>query len=341
VSATDRFTDYLNQFSADRVAMLDQLRRVVVGQSEVIEQVLAAVFTRGHCLLVGVPGLAKTLMVSSIAQILSVAFKRIQFTPDLMPSDITGTMVLEELPDGKREFRFVRGPIFANIVLADEINRTPPKTQAALLEAMQERQVTAGQDTMKLPEPFFVIATQNPIEQEGTYPLPEAQLDRFMFNVKVDYPQAEEERLIVAMSARDDKPELTKVLTGERIAAWQKLVRKIEVPNFAIDFVVRLVRATRPKDPTAPDVIKRLVDWGAGPRAGQFLVRAGQAFAAMDGRPSVAIDDIKKAATPVLRHRVSANFQAQAEGKTSDDIVAELLKIVSEPEPKKYADRKR
>jgi MoxR-like ATPase len=206
---------------------------------------------------------------------------------------------------------------------------------------MQERQVTAGQDTMKLPEPFFVIATQNPIEQEGTYPLPEAQLDRFMFNVKVDYPQAEEERLIVAMSARDDKPELTKVLTGERIAAWQKLVRKIEVPNFAIDFVVRLVRATRPKDPTAPDVIKRLVDWGAGPRAGQFLVRAGQAFAAMDGRPSVAIDDIKKAATPVLRHRVSANFQAQAEGKTSDDIVAELLKIVSEPEPKKYADRKR
>lgn len=341
MSTTDRFTDYLNQFSADRVAMLDQLRRVVVGQSEVIEQVLAAVFTRGHCLLVGVPGLAKTLMVSSIAQILSVAFKRIQFTPDLMPSDITGTMVLEELPDGKREFRFVRGPIFANIVLADEINRTPPKTQAALLEAMQERQVTAGQDTMKLPEPFFVIATQNPIEQEGTYPLPEAQLDRFMFNVKVDYPQAEEERLIVAMSARDDKPDLTKVLTGERIAAWQKLVRKVEVPNFVIDFVVRLVRATRPKDPTAPDVIKRLVDWGAGPRAGQFLVRAGQAFAAMDGRPSVAIDDIKKAAAPVLRHRVSANFQAQAEGKTSDDIVAELLKIVSEPEPKKYVDKKR
>ena len=332
----DRFTEYLTQFAADRDQMLDQLHRVIVGQSEVIEQILAAIFTRGHCLLVGVPGLAKTLMVSSISQILSTQFKRIQFTPDLMPSDITGTTILDELPDGRREFRFVRGPIFANIVLADEINRTPPKTQAALLEAMQERQVTAGQETMKLPDPFFVIATQNPIEQEGTYPLPEAQLDRFMFNIKVDYPSAEEERSIVSMSARDDKPEIAKVLTGERILAWQKLVRKIEVPGFVIEFIVKLVRATRPKDPTAPDMIKRLVDWGAGPRAGQFLVRAGQAFAAMDGRPSVAIDDIKKAAIPVLRHRVSANFQAQAEGKSSDDIVLELLKVVSEPEPAKY-----
>ena len=258
-----------------------------------------------------------------------------------MPSDITGTTILDEVPDGKREFRFVRGPIFANIVLADEINRTPPKTQAALLEAMQERQVTAGQETMKLPDPFFVIATQNPIEQEGTYPLPEAQLDRFMFNIKVDYPSAEEERSIVSMSARDDKPEIAKVLTGERILAWQKLVRKIEVPGFVIEFIVKLVRATRPKDPTAPDMIKRLVDWGAGPRAGQFLVRAGQAFAAMDGRPSVAIDDIKKAAIPVLRHRVSANFQAQAEGKSSDDIVLELLKVVSEPEPAKYLPKKK
>jgi MoxR-like ATPase len=339
--STDKFSEYLGQFAADRAQMLDQLRRVVVGQSEVIEQVLAAIFTRGHCLLVGVPGLAKTLMVSSISQILSTTFKRIQFTPDLMPSDITGTMVLEELPDGKREFRFVRGPIFANVVLADEINRTPPKTQAALLEAMQERQVTAGQDTMKLPDPFFVIATQNPIEQEGTYPLPEAQLDRFMFNIKVDYPTVEEERQIVAMSARGDKPDLTKVLSGERIVAWQKLVTKVEVPGFVVDFAVKLVRATRPKDPTAPDMIKRLVDWGAGPRADIFLVQAGKAFAAMDGRPSVAIDDVKKAAIPVLRHRVSANFQAQAEGKTSDDIVTELLKIVSEPEPAKYVSRKK
>jgi len=339
--STDRFTEYLNQFAVDRTSMLDQLRRVVVGQGDVIEQVLAAIFTRGHCLLVGVPGLAKTLMVSSVSQILNVAFKRIQFTPDLMPSDITGTMVLEELPDGKREFHFVRGPIFANIVLADEINRTPPKTQAALLEAMQERQVTAGQETMKLPEPFFVIATQNPIEQEGTYPLPEAQLDRFMFNIKVDYPSAEDERQIVSMSTKSEKPELTKVLSGERIIAWQKLVKRIDVPPFVIDFIVKLVRATRPKDPGAPDIIKRLVDWGAGPRAGQFLAQAGQAFAAMDGRPSVAIDDIKKAAIPVLRHRVSANFQAQAEGKTSDDIVVELLKIVSEPEPPKYAAKKK
>jgi MoxR-like ATPase len=339
--STDRFTDYLNQFAADRAQMLDQLRRVVVGQGEVIEQVLAAIFTRGHCLLVGVPGLAKTLMVSSISQILSTSFKRIQFTPDLMPSDITGTMVLDELQDGKREFRFVRGPIFANVVLADEINRTPPKTQAALLEAMQERQVTAGQETYKLPDPFFVIATQNPIEQEGTYPLPEAQLDRFMFNIKVDYPTLDDERQIVAMSAKDNKPEVTKVLTGERIMAWQKLVQKIEVPGFVIDFIVKLVRSTRPKDPTAPDLVKRLVDWGAGPRAGQFLVRAGQAFAAMDGRPSVAIDDVKKGAIPVLRHRVSANFQAQAEGKSSDDIVSELLKVVSEPEPAKYVPKKK
>ncbi len=339
--STDRFTEYLNQFAADRNQMLDQLRRVVVGQGEVIEQVLAAIFTRGHCLLVGVPGLAKTLMVSSVSQILSTSFKRVQFTPDLMPSDITGTTVLEETGDGKREFRFVRGPIFANVVLADEINRTPPKTQAALLEAMQERQVTVGQETMKLPEPFFVIATQNPIEQEGTYPLPEAQLDRFMFNIKVDYPGAEDERQIVSRSARDDTPELTKVLTAERIVAWQKLVRKVEVPGFVIDFIVKLVRATRPKDPSAPELVKRLVDWGAGPRAGQFLVRGGQAFAAMDGRPSVALDDVKKAAIPVLRHRVSANFQAQAEGKNSDDIVAELLRVVSDPEPQKYLPRKK
>ncbi len=338
---SDKFTDYLNQFSADRTAMLEQLRNVVVGQSQVIEQVLAAIFTRGHCLLVGVPGLAKTLMVSSIARILDIAFKRVQFTPDLMPSDITGTSVLEETPDGKREFRFVRGPIFANIVLADEINRTPPKTQAALLEAMQERQVTAGQETMKLPEPFFVIATQNPIEQEGTYPLPEAQLDRFMFNVKVDYPTLDDEQQIVTMSTRSDKPELAKVLDANRIISWQKLVKRVEVPKFVNEFIVKLVRATRPKDPSAPELIKRLVDWGAGPRAGIFLAQAGQAFAAMDGRPSVAIDDVKRAAIPVLRHRVSANFQAQAEGRTSDDIVVELLKVISEPEPPKYVGKKK
>ncbi len=334
--SADRITDYLGQFSQARSQMTEQLGRVVIGQAEVVEQILAAVFTRGHCLLVGVPGLAKTLIVSSIAQILDVGFKRIQFTPDLMPSDITGTMVLDENDQGKREFRFVRGPIFSNIVLADEINRTPPKTQAALLQAMQEREVTVGQDTHKLPEPFFVIATQNPIEQEGTYPLPEAQLDRFMFNIFVDYPSLDEEKRIVSQTAKDETPELTKVLTGKAIINLQKLVRSVPVSDFVTDYVVKLVRATRPKDPSSPEFVKRMVDVGAGVRAGQYLVRAGQAFAAMDGRFSVAIDDIKKAAAPVLRHRVGANFQAQAEGKTSDDIVADLLKSVGETEPAKY-----
>ena len=334
--SADRITDYLAQFSQARSQMAEQLGRVVIGQAEVVEQILAAVFTRGHCLLVGVPGLAKTLIVSSIAQILDVGFKRIQFTPDLMPSDITGTMVLDENDQGKHEFRFVRGPIFANIVLADEINRTPPKTQAALLQAMQEREVTVGQDTHKLPEPFFVIATQNPIEQEGTYPLPEAQLDRFMFNIKVDYPSLDEEKRIIGQTAKDETPELTKVLTGKAIVNLQKLVRSVPVSDFVTDYVVKLVRATRPKDPTSPEYVRRMVDVGAGVRAGQYLVRAGQAFAAMDGRFSVAVDDIKKAAAPVLRHRVGANFQAQAEGKTSDDIVADLLKSVGESEPAKY-----
>ena len=334
--SADRITDYLAQFSQARTQLTEQLGRVVIGQADVVEQILAAVFTRGHCLLVGVPGLAKTLIVSSIAQILDVGFKRIQFTPDLMPSDITGTMVLDENDQGKREFRFVRGPIFSNIILADEINRTPPKTQAALLQAMQEREVTVGQDTHKLPEPFFVIATQNPIEQEGTYPLPEAQLDRFMFNIYVDYPSLDEEKRIVSQTAKDETPELTKVLTGKAIINLQKLVRSVPVSDFVTDYVVKLVRATRPKDPTSPEYVRRMVDVGAGVRAGQYLVRAGQAFAAMDGRFSVAIDDIKKAAAPVLRHRVAANFQAQAEGKTSDDIVADLLKSVGETEPAKY-----
>src|SRR5713226_1596346 len=234
---TDRISDYLAQFSQTRTLIVDQLRRVIVGQAEVIEQIMAAIFTRGHCLLVGVPGLAKTLMVSSISQILDVSFKRIQFTPDLMPSDITGTSVLDENEAGKREFRYVKGPIFANIVLADEINRTPPKTQAALLQAMQERQVSAGQETYNLPDPFFVIATQNPIEQEGTYPLPEAQLDRFMFNIKVDYPAVEDERRILATTTKDETPELTKVLSGKAIVNMQKLVRSVPVGDYVIDYV--------------------------------------------------------------------------------------------------------
>jgi MoxR-like ATPase len=341
VSTPDRLSDYLAQFAQTRTQMIEQLRRVIVGQSEVIEQILAAIFTRGHCLLVGVPGLAKTLMVSSIAQVLDISFKRIQFTPDLMPSDITGTTILDESESGRREFRYVRGPIFANIVLADEINRTPPKTQAALLQAMQERQVTAGQETYNLPDPFFVIATQNPIEQEGTYPLPEAQLDRFMFNIKVDYPTLEEEKRILSMTAKDEPGEMTKVLSGKAIVNLQKLVRSVPVGDYVIEFVTRLVRATRPGDPTAPEFIRKMVDWGAGPRAGQFLLQGGKAMAALDGRFSVAIDDVKKVAIPVLRHRVGTNFQAQAEGKTSEDIVTQLLAHVSEAEPAKYVGKKK
>jgi MoxR-like ATPase len=339
--SSDRISDYLTQFAQTRSQMNEQLRRVIVGQTEVIEQILAAIFTRGHCLLVGVPGLAKTLMVSSIAQILDITFKRIQFTPDLMPSDITGTTVLDENEQGRREFRFVKGPVFANIVLADEINRTPPKTQAALLQSMQEREVSVGQETYKLPDPFFVIATQNPIEQEGTYPLPEAQQDRFMFNIKVDYPTLDEEKRILSMTAKDELGEIQKVLSSKAILGMQKLVRSVPVGDFVIDFVARLVRATRPKEPTAPEFVRKMVDFGAGPRAGQFLIQAGKAFAAMDGRFSVAIDDIRRAAVPVLRHRIGTNFQAQAEGKTSEDIIAELLRAVGEPEPPKYGAKKR
>jgi len=339
--SADRISEYLAQFSQTRSQMIEQLRRVVIGQSDVIEQILAAIFTRGHCLLVGVPGLAKTLMVSSIAQILDITFKRVQFTPDLMPSDITGTTILDESDTGRREFRFVKGPIFANIVLADEINRTPPKTQAALLQSMQERQVTVGQETYNLPDPFFVIATQNPIEQEGTYPLPEAQLDRFMFNIKVDYPSVDEEKRILSMTAKDETAELTKVLSGKAITNLQKLVRSVPVGDYVIEFVARLVRATRPKDPTAPEFVRNMVDWGAGPRAGQFLIQGGKAMAALDGRFSVAVDDIKKVAVPVLRHRIATNFQAQAEGKTSEDIIALLLQHISEPEPEKYVGKRK
>ncbi len=337
--STDKISEYLAQFSQARKQVIDQLRLAVVGQVDVIEQILAAVFTRGHCLLVGVPGLAKTLMVSSISQILDVQFKRIQFTPDLMPSDITGTTILDE-STGKREFRFVKGPIFANIVLADEINRTPPKTQAALLQAMQERQVTVGQETYNLPDPFFVIATQNPIEQEGTYPLPEAQLDRFMFNIKVDYPNFDEERRIISLATRDEPATITKVLSGKSILNMQKLVRSVPVGDFVTEYVAKLVRATRPKDPSAPEFVRRMVDWGAGPRAGIFLVHGARAMAAMDGRFSAAIDDVKKVAIPVLRHRVSTNFQAQAEGKTSEDVIQKLLETILPPEAAKY-DKKR
>jgi MoxR-like ATPase len=330
------FDEFLEKFRKHRELMTEELHKVIVGQDAVIEQILAAIFTGGHCLLVGVPGLAKTLTVSTIAQILDVHFKRIQFTPDLMPSDITGTNVLDENDAGRREFRFVEGPVFTNILLADEINRTPPKTQAALLQAMQEKEVTVGQTTYQLPEPFFVIATQNPIEQEGTYPLPEAQLDRFMFNVKVDYPNLAEEEQILSAGSASERQEVRKVLSSKAILYLQKQIQAIEIGPLTVNYVARLVRATRPLDDTAPKFIRELVEWGAGPRAGQFLISGGKALAAMDGRPSVSLEDIRRVAVPVLRHRLSTNFQAQAEGMTSDSVIARLLDEIPEPKIPKY-----
>lgn len=328
--------DVLQEFSQHRKVMEQELAKVIVGQHEVIEQVFAAIFTRGHCLLEGVPGLAKTLLVSTLAKILDVNFKRIQFTPDLMPSDITGTDVLDEDESGKRQFRFVEGPIFTNILLADEINRTPPKTQAALLQAMQEREVTVGRRTFQLEPPFFTIATQNPIEQEGTYPLPEAQLDRFMFNIKVGYPTAEEEEKILTAASKGEKQEVRKVLSAKAIVNLQKLVASVAVSDYIIKYVATLVRATRPADPMAPEFVQELVDWGAGPRAGQFLISGGKAMAAMDGRFTVAVDDIRKVAKAVLRHRISTNFQAQAEGLNSEKVIERLLEEIPEPKIDKF-----
>ncbi len=326
------------QLAEIRRRLFQEIGKRIVGQEDVIDHLLISLFSRGHCLFVGVPGLAKTLLIQTLAEVLDLSFGRIQFTPDLMPSDITGSDVLEEdRTTGRRVFRFIKGPLFAHVILADEINRTPPKTQAALLQAMQERRVSAGGTTYDLPEPFLVFATQNPIEQEGTYPLPEAQLDRFMFNIKVEYPSLDEEKRILSMIAKNEPVELTKVLSAKAIINLQKLVRSVPIGDFVIDFAARLARATRPRDPSAPEIVKKLINWGAGPRAGIYLIQAGQAFAAMDGRFSVAIDDIKKAAIPVLRHRISTNFQAQADGKTTEDVIEELLKVVSEPEPAKYA----
>ncbi|MBQ2621798.1 MAG: MoxR family ATPase [Thermoguttaceae bacterium] len=323
--------ELLQDFAVQRKRMQDELQKVIIGQNEVIEQLFAAIFTRGHCLLEGVPGLAKTLMVSTLAKILDVKFKRIQFTPDLMPTDITGTNVLDEDENGRRNFRFVEGPVFTNILLADEINRTPPKTQAALLQAMQEREVTVGQTTYELPAPFFTIATQNPIEQEGTYPLPEAQLDRFMFNIKINYPTLEEEERILAATTRSEKVEIGHILNGKTILVFQKLVNSVAVSQYIVKYAAALVRATRPKSADAPKFVQELVDWGAGPRAGQFLIQGGKAIAAMEGRFSVAIDDIRKIAVPALRHRISANFQAQAEGMTTDDIIKRLIEVIPAP----------
>ncbi len=303
-----------------------QIARQIVGQDEVVDQLLIAVFARGHCILEGVPGLAKTLMVNSLARSLTLDFNRIQFTPDLMPSDITGTEVLyEDRTSGARELRFVRGPIFANLVLADEINRTPPKTQAALLEAMQERQVTVGGRRHALPDPFFVLATQNPIEQEGTYPLPEAQLDRFLFKIFITYPTVDEERKIYRLTTGVAPQEISALLSGERIGALQQLVRRVPVSDQCIDYAMDLVRATRGPAHGGPKYIGEWVAWGAGPRAGQALIIASKARAALAGRPSVALDDVRAVARPVLRHRLVINFNAQAIGESTDSIITKLL----------------
>ncbi len=306
-----------------------EMAKVIVGQDAVVDQLFISLFSRGHALLIGVPGLAKTLMISSLAEILHLSFNRIQFTPDLMPADITGTEVIQEdRASGTREFKFLKGPIFANVILADEINRTPPKTQAALLEAMQERQVTVGGKRHVLDQPFFVLATQNPIEQEGTYPLPEAQLDRFMFMIRVDYPTLDEEREILRRTTEAKEAKLSAVLSGEEIMELQDIVRRVPIADQLLNYVLRLSRATRLNNPKAPGFIKELLAWGAGPRASQNLVLAAKARAILEGRFHVSADDVRAVAHPVLRHRIITNFSAEAEGITTDMVVDRLLETI-------------
>ena len=316
-----------------------EIAKAIIGQDEVVEQLLIGLFARGHVLIVGVPGLAKTLLVSTVARILSLSFRRIQFTPDMMPSDITGTDILQDDPEtGRRKFTFIHGPIFANLILADEINRTPPKTQAALLEAMQERHVTAGGSTYALPDPFFVLATQNPIEQEGTYPLPEAQLDRFMMNVRVPYPSAAEELEILRATTGDDSPTLTATLSAEQIVALQHLVRRVPVAEHVFVYARDVVRATRPNEDEATDYVRKFVSWGAGPRAGQSLILCAKARALLEGRVHATIADIRHVAAPVLRHRIVTTFHAEAEGIDSDRVIDHLLTAIPAP-PEKAAAR--
>ena len=319
----------VEELASARQQILTEIEKRVVGQREVIDHLLIALFSRGHCLFVGVPGLAKTLLISTLADVLNLTFNRVQFTPDLMPSDITGTDILEEdRTTGRREFRFVKGPLFANIVLADEVNRTPPKTQAALLQAMQEYRVTAGGTTYPLELPFLVFATQNPIEQEGTYPLPEAQLDRFMFLVDVGYPSAEEEVQIVKNTTAGTAPKLNRILSAEKIIQLQDLVRRVPVPDHVVRYAVELVRHTRPKEPGAPDFVQKNVSWGAGPRASQYLVLAAKARAILQGRFAASVDDVKSLVRPVLRHRILPNFHAESEGITSVKLIDQLLALV-------------
>jgi MoxR-like ATPase len=332
----------VRELAAAYEKMTEQIGKVIVGQKPVIEQLLMALFSRGHCLLVGVPGLAKTLLVSTVSKILHLSFKRIQFTPDLMPSDITGTDILQDDPEtGRRRFVFLPGPVFANMILADEINRTPPKTQAALLEAMQEHHVTAGAQTYHLPEPFFVLATQNPIEQEGTYPLPEAQLDRFMFNIKVDYPNRAEEIEIMRRTTSTERPELQPLLDGEQIQRLQHVVRQVVVADHVFAYAADLVRATRPREPSIPKFVPELVAWGAGPRASQYLILGGKARAILHGRLHVTTDDVRAVAFPVLRHRLVTTFNADAEGVTTDDIIKRLIQAIPLPQEEAAAKVKR
>ena len=319
----------IEEFAAKRDTMIGEIRKVIVGQDRVIEEVLTALFARGHCLLVGVPGLAKTLLISTLADILDLNFNRIQFTPDLMPSDITGTDILQEdATTGRRQLQFLRGPIFTNILLADEINRTPPKTQAALLQSMQEYKVTASGTTYPLDLPFFVLATQNPIEQEGTYPLPEAQLDRFMLNIEIGYPDFDDEVQIVMQTTSTEKPSPRKVMEGASILRCQELVRRVPVSPFVVSYAVALAQRSRPGTADAPQFVKDFVEWGAGPRASQYLILGAKARTMLQGRYAVSIEDIQALAPSVLRHRIVPNFKAQGEGLTSLDIIRRLLQEV-------------
>ncbi|MBK8978232.1 MAG: MoxR family ATPase [Planctomycetes bacterium] len=322
-------------------AMKAEMRKIIVGQDEVVDQLFMALFCRGHCVLVGVPGLAKTLMISTLAKVLSLSFNRIQFTPDLMPADITGTEVIQQdRVTGERSFKFLPGPVFANVILADEINRTPPKTQAALLEAMQENQVTVGGQRHDLDRPFFVLATQNPIEQEGTYPLPEAQLDRFMFMVKVDYPSLDEEREIIRRTTEMRDEQVSAVLDSADIMELQKIVRRVPIADHVLDYALRLTRSTRLTTDQAPDWTREWLSWGAGPRASQFLVLAGKARALLQGRFYVSADDVRAVAHPVLRHRLVTSFGAEAEGVTTDKVVDRLLAEIDPNRSEALADGK-
>lgn len=315
-----------NTFTETFEAIKKEIHKVIIGQDEIINLLLVSLFSRGHCVLIGVPGLAKTLLIKTLAETLGLTFNRIQFTPDLMPGDITGTEIIEEEKEsGKKAFKFVKGPIFANIVLADEINRTPPKTQAALLEGMQEYNVTAAGQTYQLDTPFFVLATQNPIEQEGTYPLPEAQLDRFMFNIWVDYPSFDEEKQIVSQTTSTNNIKLSPILTKQKIEELQDLVRKVPVPETVLNYAVKLVGSTRPDSDQAPDFIKKYLSWGAGPRASQYLILGGKTRALSEGRFNVTIEDIDALAVPVLRHRIVNNYAAEAEGYTTVKLIEMII----------------